>query len=278
MYMRLMIKIIFFLAFYPIASLEAQFLPGAFSGDWDLLDSKIRFRFENDKVLMLEKNDNGFYEMISRGRDFQFQQSSLVNRNNAQYTWINTCKECGWTETQTYLFSFVNKYVLRALKVRVVNNIGGVTNSYDSWHGGSPKSFTNSTTNDLQPAYLLKKNNPSVGAASSQALEIKEITQHEQFTSIRFMLQNTSSYPADFTLHPPGSNMAFRIQDMRGRVYNLIDEFGYGGFVRLTLQPNGSKEFLCYFQPIPLDVKTINIKEGDCSGELCWNFYEVSLK
>lgn len=266
------------LALFPLLGLMAQTIPSSFSGDWDLQESGVRFRFENGNVVMLEKNESGFYKIATRGSEFQFQQSSMINRNNAQYTWINTCKECRWTETQSYLFSYINKYNMAAFKIRVVNNIGAVTNAFNSWHSDDPKSFANSFTYNLEPVALRKKANPTIGASSSRSLSILEVGIHEKFTVIKFELKNTSSYASDYTLNPPDSEKAFQIHDMRGRTYKLVDEFGFGGFGTITLGPTSSRVFHCYFEPIPLDTQTINIKEGNCSGELCWNFYEVSLK
>jgi hypothetical protein len=275
--MRLFSKIILFLTICPIAWVQAQSTTGAFSGDWEF-DSDTRFRFENGKVLMLEKNKKGDYEPYKWDSPFQPQQSSLINRNNAQYTWINTCKECGWTETQSYFFSYINKYLMRVLKVRVVNNIGGLTNPIDSWHADKPKSFIADDQYDLVPAYLFKKTSPAVGASSSPSLSIQEIRLHQQFTAIKFKVSNPLSYAADYTLHPPGADYAFQLQDMQGRTYNLIDEFGYGGFGKLSLDANEEGVFTCYFQPLPTNTKSINIKEGSCKGTNCWNFYDVSLQ
>lgn len=260
----------------PFFLLNAQVNSSSFSGDWEL-NADQRFRFEDGKVFLLNRNSNGNFERYNKDKSYQLQQTGIVNRNNAIYSWINTCKECGWTETQTYMFAYINKYITRVWKVRIVNNVGALKDPYESWHSKKPQSSTKSTYFDITPVAKKRKVKPVVGAATSPTLTIQEVALHEQFTAVKFMLRNTTKNTSQYTLHKPGSDSAFMIQDMRGNAYKLIDEFGFGGFQSLSLEGNGTHEFTCYFEPIPIDTQTINLKEGDCSGSNCWNFYDVKL-
>lgn len=275
--MKQVLSVLFFVFSFSVTCLAQQSM-FKFRGEWELSETQ-RIRFENNKVVLLV-NDNGrFVPKSQSAKGYDLQESSFINKNNAMYSWINTCSKCGWTETQTYHFSYVTDNIIRVHFQRIVNNIDGIETPEASWTETTekPKSFTSSSTYDIQPVTSFVKLNPAFGAASSNQISISGITTNEKATLVYFKLKNKAGTNGAYTLHAPGTAKAFYLTDQYGTRYQLTGQYGFGGFKTINLKPGESVDFICYFQRMPLTINRISIKEGDCLGNECWNFYEVDL-
>ena len=70
--------------------------------------------------------ETGKFEAGKREKEF----TSIV-RNNLSYTWMN--KGGVWSETQTYLVSYINDKSLKLVWVRQVNNVQEDEDDNDEW-------------------------------------------------------------------------------------------------------------------------------------------------
>lgn len=273
----------FFFAFVLCTHLiNAQVITSKFSGDWKEDGVDNIFRFSNGKVMLfyLKGKGEGYQtakEYCAGTSSSDFIESYHVNKNNALYSWTNTCIGCGWTETHIYHFSYVTDQLIRVHFSRIVNNIGGCTNPENSWHSDA-KSFIKTSEFDIEPRSVSSKDITEVGGASNSGISILNISTSQKDTKIIFKLTNNTSQNQSYTLNAPGSEKAFFLIDQDGVKYKLIGQFGFGGFDHITIPSYETLVFQCYFEKLPASTKMINIKEGNCSGSNCWNFYEVSLQ
>lgn len=261
----------------------AQVQTDKFSGDWDMSTSSM-VRFVNGKVQLFYKEDKS-EKLISAKEYFEkdkpgyFSETSNINRNNALYSWTNSCKACKWTETHLYHFSYVSDFIIKVHYTRVVNNIDGCETPEESWGTSSKKSFKESDDYLIGPHIVWEKNAPVVGAGSNADISIMTVANFSKYTEIKFQIKNPGETKSGYELHAPGSDKAFVITDDNGKKYKLVGQYGFGGFnTPITIGSNEKKIFYCYFEKIPSNTKVINIKEGDCNGSNCWNFYEVMLQ
>lgn len=84
---------------------------------------------DDDKVTMILKITNGVAKRVYYDKDTKsletsdfLKESTSILRNNLTYTWMN--KGGVWSETQTYMASYINKEKLQLIWARQVNNIG----------------------------------------------------------------------------------------------------------------------------------------------------------
>jgi hypothetical protein len=261
---------------------NAQVTTSQFSGEWELPSGNV-FRFTNGKISFFCKKDEatGFVtarDYFENGKPGFFSESNDVNKNNAIYSWTNSCSTCRWTETHTYHFSFITSQLIRVNWTRIVNNIGDGKDPETSWHSSSPNSFQQTKAYDIRPRTLWEKSIPLVGGSSNSGISLIKLSNSAKNTMITFELKNIKSTTQSFSLHAPGTEKAFYLADGQGNRYELTGQFGFGGFKTISLDPDETLLFECYFEKLPANTRMINIKEGDCSGPNCWNFYEVSLR
>lgn len=267
------------LAFMATAQVETN----KFSGDWDMSTSNV-VRFVNGKVQLFYKEDKS-NKLISAKERFEkdkpgyFSETSDINRNNAVYSWTNSCKTCKWTETHIYHFSYVSEFIIKVHFTRIVNNIDVCEIPEESWSTSSKKSFKEVDDYVIGPRVVWEKASPTVGAGSNRDISILNIANFSKYTEIKFQIYNQGEARSGYQLHSPGSDKAFVITDNNGVKYKLVGQYGFGGFDQpITIGSESKKIFYCYFEKIPSNTKVINIKEGDCNGSNCWNFYEVMLQ
>ncbi len=275
--MKQLLVVLFFLFSFSFVCIAQQSV-SKFQGEWELSKTQ-RFRFENNKVVLLENVNGKFIPKGQSANGFDFQESSFINKNNALYSWINTCATCGWTETHTYHFSYVTENIIRVHFQRIVNNIDAVETPENSWIKTieKPKSFATSSEVTIQPVNNFVKENPAFGARSSNSLSITAVATNDNATLVYFELENKTNANGAYTLHAPGTAKAFYLTDQAGTKYKLTGQYGFGGFKTINVKLGESLTFICYFQKIPVTVNKISIKEGDCLGNECWNFYELDL-
>ena len=91
-------------------------------------DGKISnfFQIEGDIIIKATSDDEGHLVTFESTRnsdlDKPFIKKSYQMGNNAVYIWSSTSYKYGWSETQTYHFSFVGEDILIVHWKRLVNN------------------------------------------------------------------------------------------------------------------------------------------------------------
>jgi hypothetical protein len=259
----------------------AQVTTHKFSGAWQVPDQKgpqSYFKFEDGQVQMfVYSSDKKKYLPKKQSVDTDIVETSSVNKNNALYSWTNTCGTCGWTETQTYTFLRITDNLIRVSWVRYVNNLDATKQPEESFDTEDAVSFMKSETYDYVPLMERYTEKPTLGAASSSSISIQSIAVDGKNTVVSFNLKNTTYSEQSFTLHPPGAEKAFVLIDDKGNRYRMTGQYGFGGYRTLSIEEDDDLDFKVYFEKIPAGVKTLTIKEGDCTGDGCWNFYDVKL-
>jgi len=245
---------------------------------YDITGDEIRQVSYEDGDLYYTMDKNDFSE---DGVSYQ-EEESAFNRNNAITYWINTCKECGWTETQvSNIFYIGTPYVYHLRHDRYVNNIGA--GEQDGTFGPQGKSFASHYEGYLRllPTNLWADEEFSVGGRSSDFIEIIEV----RFTSLTTEIALRITAPNDeygCTLNEPGSPDAFELQDGTGKSYALRGNFawrgdGTDGFGSRILDEGEEVDFVLFFDPVPEGTQRLNMVEGECESG-CWNFYDIRLK
>lgn len=236
--------------------------------------------FEDDEIYRaaFNKEVSRFTKWVSfpkNNQDFIFSETSVRAKNNAQHTWINTCETCVWTETQTgNFFYFGNPYLLEYNWTRNVNNDKGE----DCFRRGNP-CFTSSKKGYARIVPSKVYRNVVVGGKGYSYIDIEEVRYTEKTTEVtlKFTDANTTG-----TLHPPGSEKAYKIIGQDGKEYKLLAQFGWRGLGSKGFGGSRgnirNKRIILFFEPMSQKANpTFNLKEGACSSN-CWNFYDVAPK
>ncbi len=214
---------------------------------------------DSDKAIKLaDKNSAMDFNFI-----YQFQQ----NKNNGVYTWTNTCAtRCAWTETHVYHLSYLSSNKIYYHWHRIVNNFEG-EDCFES--GGS--CFTQE-----ESGYLVKyQPKLTYGAASASNFVPTAYRLTSTYSELKVKLVCESS-SAEYTLHPPGSSMAFYLRDKNGKTYALKGQDGFGGFTAVSGYAGEEIEFTLKFEKVPSYITTISLIEGDCSSG-CWHIYDIKI-
>jgi hypothetical protein len=259
----------------------AQVTTDKFTGNWQVSNQKdpqSYFRFEGGQVQMfVYSTDKKKFLPKKQSVTTDIVETSSINKNNALYSWTNTCAKCGWTETQIYTFLRITDNLIRVSWVRYVNNLDATKQPEESFDTEDAVSFMKSESYDYVPLMERYTATPQVGAASSKFITISSVEVNGKNTVVSFSLKNSAYAEQSFTLHPPGSEKAFVLIDDKGNRYKMTGQYGFGGYRTLILDEDDDLEFKIYFEKIPAGAKTLTIKEGDCTGDGCWNFYDVKL-
>jgi hypothetical protein len=204
-------------------------------------------------------------------REFIFEDFN-VNRNNAQYTWMNYGGV--WSETQTYFLSMVNNNEIEMIWVRQVNN---------EQENGNNEVWSVQGTGTLERVGGGRVyTNPFVGGRSNQNINIDMIEVTDEYTIVTFTYDNSGSTTMTMRLYEPGKKGAYYLTTSdRSSNFELIKKDGITYYPEDTTLPAGeSITFVCYFEPLPDDIEVITILEGlpEVQSGNEWNFYDVKLK
>jgi hypothetical protein len=237
----------------------------------DFADVKI-YEITNGKIKHLNLNEAEEFESLSISQGSDYVETSLINRNNALATWMNTCDDCAWTETQTTnAFYLGNPFIYIADHHRSVNNNTGE----DCF--GDEKCFEVFTNGYFRPVPTHIFDDVKVGGKSSNENNITKVNLTSQATElvVKIAVQNG-------TLHGPGKDHSYAIY-ANGKEYKLIGQYGWGGsddggFGSFTSDEEEVKTIILFFEPVPVNelMAGFNLKEGNCDAG-CWNFYDVKL-
>ncbi len=264
-----------------IASVHGQiFKDGTYLFSSQLHDFKnIRvFDISNQSLHALSFNDDKELQRksVMSKEKYQFKEYSLINKNSANLTWINSCEECVWTETQILnIFYLGNDFIYKGITNRIVNNNQGI-DCFDT--GGKCFTTTKSGYIRIFPNLIYKKNSIHVGGKSDQKNEIKEIRITDKTTEITLIINTTSGI-----INPVGNNQAFYVSLNNGKKLKLLGQYGWkgdskGGFGTWATKTETKREVILFFEPASAEDlgQGFSLKEGNCTAG-CWNFYDISI-
>lgn len=110
-----------------------------------------------DEILIVLKITNGVAKRYSYDKDKEklvpfnpLKETTISQRNNLCFTWMN--QGGVWTETQTYLLSYLDDETLSIVWVRQVNNIKDDADENDRWSvkaEGKLEHYTKEELDDL---------------------------------------------------------------------------------------------------------------------------------
>lgn len=235
------------------------------------------YKIENKKITHYSYNNNKEWVLVKNadlnGPDFK--ETSIINKNNALATWINTCDNCVWTETQTTNFFYLgNPFIYKANHKRSVNNNTG-EDCFDN-----KKCFETNTNGYLRlyPNHYFFSEKIMTGGKSSENIAIENIRITSLTTEITLSISTRAG-----TLNPPSSEKAYTIKTNSGKEFKLLNQFGWGGdkiggFGFWEAQYKTERKVILFFEPMSLaDLKAgFSLKEGLCTTN-CWNFYDITV-
>jgi len=123
-----------------------------------------------------------------------------------------------------------------------------------------------------------KYENCTVGYATQDYIQVKSVQLSSRATFVTFEVNNTSEETFRLRLIKK-----MYITDRSGQISRQLDmtsarNISTRGDAGTELRPGKNLQFVVVFQPIPDDMKYINIIEGDRRDGQEWNFYDVKLK
>jgi len=248
---------------------------GSIIAFYDITPTEIRQMSYSEGALYYTMDQSNFSD--EEGVSYQ-RESSAFMKNNAISYWINTCKECGWTETQVASFFYIGSpWIYYYTHNRFVNNISA-DESFNYTFTDDGKSFTSENEGYLRliPNLILAGDDLTIGAKSSSYISIHEVRITNQTTEITLKVTSPQDNYGCF-LTSPGSADAFVLQDNDGNSYQLLGSFGWpaaNGYGSISLDEGDELFFILFFEPMPAEAGRFNLKEGDCSSG-CWNFYDI---
>ncbi|MEO0581218.1 MAG: hypothetical protein AAF135_03250 [Bacteroidota bacterium] len=124
----------------------------------------------------------------------------------------------------------------------------------------------------------LKYENCTVGYATQDYIKVKSVQLSSRATFVTFEVRNTSEETFRLRLIKK-----MYLTDRSGQISRQLDmtsarNISTRGDAGTELRPGKNLQFVVVFQPIPDDMKYINIIEGDRRDGQEWNFYDVKLK
>jgi hypothetical protein len=118
-----------------------------------------------------------------------------------------------------------------------------------------------------------------VGAQSFDYISIESIKTSTNYTDVTFKVVNNRSSNISGTFHEPGHATAMRIADLnRQNFYMLKSGVNVTLPYEFVLEPGYELSVTLRFDPMPMDMKSLNILEGAELKSSNWNFYDVHLK
>lgn len=120
-----------------------------------------------------------------------------------------------------------------------------------------------------------------VGNTVSTYIKIVDVQNVGSWTEISLELAPTSAVNA--TLHSPSGKSPYVLSDQRGNRYALKSQMGWegpdtGGYGTLQLLANQKKYVKLFFNKLDNLDEIYSLTELGCTGNGCWNFYDIKLK
>ena len=222
---------------------------------------------------------NQFVTFRSTRQDgYDFVDHFEINKNNATYYWINTCEDCGWTETQIYNIFYVSPHVQYVKYQRHVNNIDvGQESGIDKCWDDEGACFTVVDEGYMRRFPTKVLNVRSIGALGQSYFKPQNLTHTGSTTELTVKIsipdeENLSGY-----LSEPGSSSAFYLRDDNGNRYDILDQLGFGGFQSQNLAPGEEINLVLIFEKMPEEILSFSLIEGDCTAG-CWNAYDIKVE
>lgn len=176
------------------------------------------------------------------------------------------------TESNVFLFSYVNSKRLAVEWVNQINNLDTSSNVLTKQGSGYLEPFFNGTIYESL----------SIGGTSTNRVSIDKVEIADELTVITFSYHNTSFEQVMMRLSKPGETGAYYITPPdRSKKYYIVDKDNIAfGPDNTLVAPNSYHTFKIYFEPLPDSLKSFSILEGNPemqSGKE-WNFYDIQLK
>ncbi|RXK62396.1 hypothetical protein ESA94_05140 [Lacibacter luteus] len=249
---------------------------GTLEGEWQFLRSKDEYvKVETNNITIFKKNASGNWEPLNENSNRK--KSMILGSKNASVSVIESNSSLRGTTTHSINLFYISPFIAAAHDVFFINRIEQAKFPERSWSWGDSSLSTVGTEWDYMVPRIQKMFKLAGSMAStSKYIKLDTAFNTARYTVLRFTAKNLESTAQNFTLNPPGNEHAFSITDQDGKVYNLLGQYGFGGFNSYSYQPKGAVTFFVFFERIPDDTKRITVREGNCT-EGCWNFYDVTL-
>lgn len=118
-----------------------------------------------------------------------------------------------------------------------------------------------------------------VGGQSLDYIKIEKVELRNDATLVTFVVTNKTSQTINGTFHQPGHPTAFYITNASRTIRYELKSADVTLPHAVSVLPSSFKKVTLFFQPLPADMKLINIFEGGSPENTnLWKFYDLLLK